>query len=146
MSEDENSAGSPGESEIADSDGSAPKAPPPGSVRQAQERASLRERIAREAQDDVTVAFDECAEVRRSIDAAVKAVEAALGKCAGLERKCSGTWGRRLFLSRRLFTKPTMAVLAAARKHLLASARQLDMASRQREALLEEAADPGLDH
>lgn len=114
--------------------------------RKEREAVSLRERLVREAQDEVTVAFDSYGELRQAVQAAVQSVEKALQQCMLLERKCGSPLGRRFFLGRRLFLKPTLGVLGTALHHLKKAGSQMDAASRLREGVLDEVADPGLDH
>lgn len=114
--------------------------------RESKRRLGIRERAVREAQDEVTAAFDAHAGLRKSVQEALRAVEAALGQCANLDRRCSGRNGRRLALARRLLLRPSAAALSASRGMLRRASLQLEAAARQRDLVLEEAADSGLDH
>jgi len=120
--------------------------PTPAQKRAERAASDLRERAVREAQDEVTVAFDSHAELRQSVQAAVQSVEKALQQCLLLDRRCSSQLGRQLFLGRRLFLKPVLGVLGTALHHLKKAGSQMDAASRLREGVLEEVADPELNH
>jgi hypothetical protein len=124
-----------------------PKAPERRAADERRQRqaASMRERLAREARDEVSSAFDSQVELRQAVQTAVQSVDKALQLAVALDRKCSGQLGRRLFLPRRLLTKATIGVLGTASHHLKKVAGQLDASGRQREGLLEEAVS-GLDH
>lgn len=113
--------------------------------RRAKQAAAVRERVARESQDEVTAAFDSQVELRQAVQAAMQSVDKALQLAVSLDRKCSSHLGRRLFLSRRLLTKVTIGVLGTASHHLKKVIGQLDSSGRQRESLVEEAGS-GLDH
>jgi cytochrome c-type biogenesis protein CcmH/NrfG len=114
--------------------------------RQERSAADARDRIARSAQDEVTLAFDSHAQLRQSVQSTVQSLEKALQQCLSLDKKCSSRLGRQLFLGRRLLLKPTLGVLGSALHHLKKVGSQMDSASRLKEAVLEEASDPELDH
>lgn len=117
-----------------------------GQERAEKDRLKLQERIAREIEDEVTVAFDAHAELYKSLQSAVRAVDVALGLAAALERKCSSPVGRRLFLARRLALKPLLGVLGTSLHHLKKAISGMNAVARTRESLIEEAAGHGLDH
>ncbi len=141
----------PDEIEASDAEESKAPAPSTASATPAKDRAEkdrlrLRERIARDQEDEVTAAFDAHAELQKSVQAAVRALDLALGQCAALERQCSSPLGRRMFLGRKLAVKGLLGVLGTALHHLKKASSGMSSVARTREPTVEEASTFGLDH
>lgn len=120
--------------------------PSPERVRAARDRLRLRDRIAQEQGDEVSAVFDAHQELQKSIQAAIRSVESALGQCADFDRKCGSPLGRRMFLARRMAVKPLLGVLGTALHHLKKALTGMSAVSRTRDPVVEEASTFGLDY